>query len=125
MGTFAASKLADLLLAQFAAESYLDAANVTLADRLRFGNNNPNQATAGDANSANLRGKTRMTEAQIVRFLQTYDIVAHQPNTWSGFSGTLLRNRITNEYVLSFRSTEYADERDGGDWPRDGLGADK
>src|SRR5438552_3924921 len=62
-----------------------------------------------------------MTGSQINRFEQTYDVVLQEANTWTGFSGTLLRNTATADYVLSFRSTEYQNENKGGDWTRDGL----
>ena len=35
----------------------------------------------------------------------------HRPNTTTGFSGTLFKNRNTGEYVLSFRSTEFIDDQ--------------
>src|SRR5580765_788675 len=103
------STVAELLLAQVAAESYLTASLNDPNDRLRLGNNNPGIA-GNTANSPILTGATRMTEAQITSFNALYEISSHLPNTWTGFSATLLRNKITNEYVLSFRSTEYADD---------------
>ena len=61
-------------------------------------------------------------------------IIAHPANTASGFSGTLMQKvtcdasgNITarGDYTLSFRSTEFADDNEGGGWPRDGVaGAD-
>ena len=118
-------QLSDLLLGQLAAESYLDQAPPgnpfdELRTVLELGNNNP--ANFSDPTAPDLPGKTRMTAAQIRRFAEIYEIVDHQPNTWSGFSGTLLRNTQTDTYVLSFRSTESASEGQGGDWARDGIG---
>jgi Ca2+-binding RTX toxin-like protein len=46
-------------------------------------------------------------------------VVEHLSNTKTGFSGTLFRHTATNELVLSFRSTEFAD-----DAARDTLQAD-
>lgn len=37
-------------------------------------------------------------------------VAAHQSNTGTGFSGTLFKNTLTNELVLSFRSTEFIDD---------------
>src|ERR1043165_3841192 len=123
------SNLNELVLAQFAAEAYLDGIRLDdatrVADRLRAGNNNTSSAFVAALNPSQYPGNTRMTEAQIRRFADTYQIVKHQENTWTGFSGTLLKKRGTNEYVLSFRSTEFADDNKGGDWSRDGTsGAD-
>jgi hypothetical protein len=40
-------------------------------------------------------------------------------------AATLMRDTTTGEYTLSFRSTEYRNQAQGGDWERDGLlGAD-
>ncbi len=35
-----------------------------------------------------------------------WEVIAHQPNTPSGFSGTLFKNRDTQEYVFANRGTE-------------------
>ena len=61
-------------------------------------------------------------------------IIAHPANTASGFPGTLMQKvtceasgNITarGDYTLSFRSTEFADDNEGGGWPRDWVaGAD-
>lgn len=39
-----------------------------------------------------------------------WEVLAHQPNTSTGFSGTLFENKTTHELVLSFRSTEFIDD---------------
>ena len=66
-----------------------------------------------------------MTSAQANDFLDHHEIIAHQPNNLqSGFSATLMRNKDTGEYTLSFRSTEYRQTTDGGDFVRDAQGAD-
>lgn len=120
------------LLQQIAAESYLDGETATglpvwqaaggiRDDRLRLGSNNYSVPEFRVNPAApDLPGKTRMTDAQITEFNARFDIVDHLPNTQSGFSATLMRDRITGEYTLAFRSTEYADDADGGDWSRDG-----
>jgi pyridoxine 5'-phosphate synthase PdxJ len=43
-------------------------------------------------------------------FAGSYEVVAQQPNTFTGFSGTLFRDKITGDLILSFRSTEFADD---------------
>lgn len=115
--------LGELVLAQFAAEAYLDGVSfgdaLEIAARLRQGNNNVQHPAFVGVPSEDFRGYTRMTKDQIDRFAQTYAIVEHLPNTWSGFSATLLRNTTTDKYVLSFRSTEYPNSNNGGDWERD------
>ncbi len=132
MTTLTAKQIYDLSLQQIAAESFLDFAQDAnyqgdkLDTALRLGSNNyAIQSNITDPAKAALPGKTRMTDAQIADFTATYDIIAHRRNTASGFSGTLLKNRSTGEYTLSFRSTEFADDNKGGDWSRDGVtGAD-
>ncbi|MES2356088.1 MAG: hypothetical protein V4568_17125 [Pseudomonadota bacterium] len=70
-------------------------------------------------------GYTRLTNTQAQYFTNNYEIVNHYPNDASGFSATLMKNKTTGEYTLSFRSTEYRNEDQGGDWSRDGIpGAD-
>jgi len=39
-----------------------------------------------------------------------WQLVAHQKNTTTGFSGSLFKNGKTVEFVMSFRSTEFADD---------------
>ena len=121
------STLSQLVLAQMAAESYVgpgaDSLSVTEANRLRLGNNNPGVLQfRNDPEAELLPGATRMTLQQINRFNELYDVIDCKRNTWSGFSATLLKNKFTNEYVLSFRSTEYQNDEDGGDFQRDGWG---
>lgn len=126
----------DLVLQQMAADSYLTlpATSDQIQDALRLGNNNPNQGSSPTA--PDLLGKTRMTDQQIAYFNTNFEIVDHRGNddprfamaglgntvgNGSGFSATLFRNKITGEFTLSFRSTEFANEAQGGDWKRDGL----
>ncbi|MFO0773688.1 MAG: calcium-binding protein [Nitrospiraceae bacterium] len=111
-------------LQQMAAESYLpDGAwqdTTQLRRRLLLGNNNVDI----DPLEGNLYGKTRFTEVVVSRFLERYQIVDHHANDATGFSATLMFDRVTNSYTLSFRSSEYATEVNGGDRARDILGAD-
>ena len=53
---------------------------------------------------------SKFTEIQAKQFLLEWEVVAQQPNTGTGFSGTLFRNRETRELVMSFRSTEFIDD---------------
>ena len=43
-------------------------------------------------------------------FARRYTVVRHQKNTSTGFSGTLFWDQESNEYILSFRSTEFLDD---------------
>ena len=112
-------------LQQMAAESYLDrilSGELQLEQALRLGNNRVSGALASDPI---LPGKTRMTDQQMIDFSARYDIVDHHANDATGFSATLMQERGTNNYTLSFRSTEYRNQSQGGDWERDGQpGAD-
>ncbi len=51
-----------------------------------------------------------MTDTQVTEFNSRDQVRDHLPNTITGFSGTLLWDRIDNRYVLCFRSLEYADQ---------------
>jgi hypothetical protein len=97
-------KYADL---QMAAEAFLVEGGVLktgllLEQALTFGN--------GHA--------SKFTQPQVTDFLATWEIVAQQPNTETGFSGTLFRRirnepvtgAIAGELVMSFRSTEFVDD---------------
>ncbi|WHZ24766.1 MAG: calcium-binding protein [Nitrospira sp.] len=110
---------------QMAAESYLQgfplSNQVELIKRLKLGNNNIPGANPDDDL---LGGKTRFTNVLAGRFVNAYDIVDHHANDATGFSATLLFDTQTNSYTLSFRSTEFRTQANGGDRERDGVGAD-
>jgi hypothetical protein len=114
----------DYALQQMAAESYLDqflSGPRTLVKVLTNGNNNEN--IISDENA--FRGATRFTNLLADRFIAKYDIVSHHANDSTGFSATLMQERGTNNFTLSFRSTEYQAQSKGGDFERDGtFGAD-
>jgi len=100
---------------QIAAESYLDGPG-TLEEILAQGNNRANFP---------ILNYTRLTQSQAQSFVQQYDIVNHHANDAIGFSATLTQERGTNNFTLSFRSTEYRNTSEGGDYERDGQpGAD-
>lgn len=107
-------------LQQIAAESYLDQIDFTdglaVRDVLVRGNSPPGYAPGG---------LSALSQSQAESFARDFEILMHYPNDSSGFSATLTRNKETGEYTLSFRSTEYRHQGDGGDWERDGVpGAD-
>ncbi|MBL1140953.1 MAG: hypothetical protein HND53_02880 [Proteobacteria bacterium] len=65
-----------------------------------------------------------MTEVMIDDFFATWEVIDHLSNTNSGFSATVLKNKNTGEFTLSFRSTESQPSSKGGDKERDAFGAD-
>ena len=70
------------------------AGTITLKAAVEFGNNRSSKFTG--------------TQAQ--EFANTWEVVDHKPDTSTGFSGTLFKNKQTGELVMSFRSTEFADD---------------
>lgn len=115
------------ILAQMAADSYLD--QLDFADepelRVRLRNGANHRDHIAELEREGRLGATRMTEVMIDDFLATWEVIDHIPNDTSGFSATLLKNRQTGKYTLSFRSTESKPWEDGGDNERDGsAGAD-
>ena len=108
-------------LQQMAAESYLD--NIDLHNPeevtrfLLLGNNREGFPETGFT-----RFTGTLAQGQAKDFVQRYQIVDHHANDATGFSATLLKDTTTNTYTLSFRSLEYQNQVDGGDWERDGQG---
>jgi hypothetical protein len=90
--------------AEGAAKAGVDAKPVTLdANMLQKGNNH----------------SSKMTAQQADQFSREWTVVSHQPNTATGFSGTLFQYKgaddpsrgLTNgQYVVSFRSTEFIED---------------
>jgi len=131
----------DFALQQMAAESYINRITpegLSLIDVLEFGNNN---LSIDQLNNPDLPGKSRFVDlngvpgaSQITgsaqAFVSRYQIVDHHANDATGFSATLMQERdaqgnLTNNFTLSFRSTESKVHDEGGDWERDGSsGAD-
>lgn len=109
-------------LQQMAAESYLDqlATGRLLRDILADGNNDT-RIVQPDPFTGEFPGKTRFATVQAQQFTQRYQIVDHHANDESGFSATLLFDTQTQTYTLSFRSTEYQNPAQGGDFLRDGT----
>jgi len=107
MTTNAASTYLAYANVQMAAEALLDKFPYTtvsgLIDALKFGNNR----------------SSRFTEVQAKQFASEWEVIAHQPDTATGFSGTVFkyigeddpsRGLVKNQLVMSFRSTEFADD---------------
>jgi Ca2+-binding RTX toxin-like protein len=109
----------DFALQQVAAESYLDQ-QAPLQQILIDGNNDRRVPSGTGPN-----GASRLTPDQARNFVNRYVIIDHQPNDSAGFSATLLFDTKAQQYTLSFRSTEYKLSRDGGDFERDAMGADR
>lgn len=117
-------------LQQMAAEAYLHqflSGPRSLVEVLNNGNNNEDVIPVDQ-----FSGKTRFVDlagvpnaSQIVgsaqAFVARYQIIDHHANDATGFSGTLMRDTQTGQYTLSFRSLEYQDQAQGGDWERDGI----
>ncbi len=117
-------------LQQMAAESYLDQVLTgrSLIEVLTNGNNNEdvipvNQFTGATrfVDLANLSNAIQIT-GSAQAFESRYAIVHHHANDATGFSATLMRDTQTGQYTLSFRSLEYQNQAQGGDWERDGQG---
>ncbi|MES2243538.1 MAG: hypothetical protein V4639_11735 [Pseudomonadota bacterium] len=81
---------------QMAAEALLDTIpEVGLLKALTNGNNRSSKFTATQAD----------------QFIEDgWTVVDHKPDTRTGFSGTLFKNTLTGESVMSFRSTEFIDD---------------
>ncbi|TKB95328.1 MAG: lipase family protein [Nitrospira sp.] len=111
-------------LQQMAAESYLDGIDLNITDdviaRLRLGNNR-----LGFELGATRFTGTPTQGLQAQDFVNRYQVIHQHANDSTGFSATLIQERGTNNFTLSFRSTEYQNQSKGGDFERDGIfGAD-
>jgi hypothetical protein len=109
----------DFALRQIAAESYLDDINIRNLDQVKAALIRGNNRT-----DLNILNYTRLTTILADRFVANYEIVHHHANDATGFSATLTQERGTNNFTLSFRSTEYRSQP-VGDAQRDSVqGAD-
>jgi hypothetical protein len=115
----------DFAIQQMAAEAYLDQFTVQGRDLrlvLRDGNNDIRKIGedqfAGQTRFVDLVGVP--TAGQVTgsaqAFVSRYQIVDHHANDATGFSATLLKDTTTNTYTLSFRSLEYQNQAQGGDY---------
>ncbi len=97
-------------------EIFLKYANVQLAGEALYGLETaapgttffedvlPALLTTGNSRSS------RFTTELAQQFVGQWTIVEHVSNITTGFSGTLFRDKGTGKLVLSFRSTEFADD---------------
>ncbi len=117
-------------LQQMAAEAYLDqflSGPRSLVEVLTNGNNNENvlpvDQFTGATRFVDLAGVSSATliTGGAQSFASRYLIVDHHANDATGFSATLMREIGTNNFTLSFRSTEYKNQVQGGDYERDGA----
>ena len=44
---------------------------------------------------------------QANQFTDRFEILDRQPNTGTGYSGTVFRNKVTGEYTFAVRGTEF------------------
>ena len=102
---------------------YLKYANLQMAAEALYGfdaNVTPGQAPkriyAGALVQSDLltgnrhASKFTPTEVELSKLTTDWVVVEHVSNTETGFSGTLFQKESTNEFVLSFRSTEFLDD---------------
>lgn len=94
----------------------------TVADYLKYANlqmaaeaflANDDGSLKSDIKKALMDGNnhaSNFTETEATKLNAEWRVVSQCPNTSSGFSGTLFENRITHEFVISFRSTEFVDD---------------
>ncbi len=64
------------------------------------------QGKAPDGSAGNKAVQMSATQARL--FIEHWSVVAHQPNTSSGFSATLFRSKTSGELVYATRGTEGA-----------------
>ena len=102
---------------------YLKYANLQMAAEALYGfdatitpNQKPSERTSGALTEENLtignNHASKFTETQYAfsGLGSDWTVVEHLSNTSTGFSGTLFKKESTNEYVMSFRSTEFVDD---------------
>ncbi len=91
-------------------------ANLQMAAEARLDLFN-NQVSVAALTTGNNRA-SKFTPTQAAQFVTEWEVVAHEPNTTTGFSGTLFRCKVTDpsrglvdgQLVMSFRSTEFIDD---------------
>lgn len=99
------------LLQQMAAEAYIGASDIGLESRLIAALMRGNSQEGHEP-----RGNTKLTEIQAREHIARFELIFQYPNDGSGFSCTLTKERATGAFTLSFRSTEYQNQSNGGDW---------
>ncbi len=68
--------------------------------------NTDNNLTTGNRHASQFT----KTQVELSGLTSDWVVVEHKSNTSTGFSGTLFKKESTNEYVMSFRSTEFLDD---------------
>jgi hypothetical protein len=99
---------------------YLKYANLQMAAEAFLFNEATQKIEVDIAEALKLGNKhaSVFTSTQAAEFISQWEVVAQQPNTPTGFSGTLFRCKMTDaskglvegQLVLSFRSTEFLDD---------------
>lgn len=89
-------------------------------------NENIPETTVTGSNTPVLAATNRMVGTQATQLVEGYEIIDQHANDSTGFSATLfLKKGTTNEYTLSFRSTEFRRWEIAGDGERDNDGANR
>jgi len=97
---------------QIAAEALYGMGSAAVGEKNTFPNIALDVLTQGNGRSS------KFTPTDAAWFTDTWEVIAHQSNTRTGFSGTLFKAKKDDperaiqagELVLSFRSTEFADD---------------
>ena len=94
---------------------YLNYANLQMAAEafLKNPDTGAKNYTGNDLITALIDGNNRalrFTASEATKFESEWTVVDQCPNTATGFSGTLFQNKATEEFVISFRSTEFIDD---------------
>jgi hypothetical protein len=89
--------------------NYLKYANLQMAAEALWDRPDP-EGVVGQLKFGNNRS-SKFTQTQADQFIANkWTVVDHKANTPTAFSGTLFKNIQTGELVMSFRSTEFADD---------------
>lgn len=92
---------------------YLKYANLQMAAEAFLVDNEGGTLSGNELKAALIEGNLHasfFTESEATKFNNEWQVLAQCPNTTTGFSGTLFKNRTTGELVMSFRSTEFIDD---------------
>lgn len=93
--------------------TWLKYAKLQLAAEAFLINENGVKLYSDDALSGALidgnKHSSKFTKTQATEFAAQYTVIDHQPNTGTGFSGTLFKDKADN-YIVSFRSTEFVED---------------
>ena len=104
-----ATELLKFVNVQMAAEALYRFSAIPTSANLLPGDTYSGAILAKDLTDGN-RHASKFTATDAAKFATDWEVVEHKSNTTTGFSGTLFKNKTTNEYILSFRSTEFIDD---------------